>query len=165
MTLKLFLRIPEGRKKNLNHHHHHRRLVLTEQSLILIKVTAAVAVGRSQSETYLLRCGHEVDGGVVAVVFLRQAEGELVVDEKRVCLKQSSRRCGCGRAWWGLQRKKKKKKKRNSSISLVSKSHKYMFSERARGQDITHNSFSFSILKLYQLSEDLSVCCRCLCLQ
>lgn len=45
-------------------------MVLTSQSLILIKVTAAVTVGRSLSETYLLRCGHEVDGGVVAVVLL-----------------------------------------------------------------------------------------------
>lgn len=35
--------------------------------------------------TYLLGRGHEVDGGVVAVVLLREAEGELVVDEERVC--------------------------------------------------------------------------------
>lgn len=35
--------------------------------------------------TYLLGRGHEVDGGVVAVVLLREAEGELVVDEQRVC--------------------------------------------------------------------------------
>lgn len=47
--------------------------------------TAVGTVGRSLSDTYLLRCGHEVDGGVVAVVLLRQAEGELVVDEQRVC--------------------------------------------------------------------------------
>lgn len=38
---------------------------------------------------YLLRRGHEVDGGVVAVVLLRQAEGELVVDEEGVCEGQS----------------------------------------------------------------------------
>lgn len=53
-------------------------------SLILTEVTAAGSAGRSLSETYLLRCGHEVDGGVVAVVLLRQAEGELVVDEEGV---------------------------------------------------------------------------------
>lgn len=45
---------------------------------------------------YLLGRGHEVDGGVVAVVLLRQAEGELVVDEERVC-----------RACRGSQKKKK----------------------------------------------------------
>ena len=45
---------------------------------------AALAAGPVLSETYLLRCGHKVDGGVVAVVLLRQAEGELVVDEERV---------------------------------------------------------------------------------
>lgn len=39
---------------------------------------------RSGTQTYLLGRGHEVDGGVVAVVLLRQAEGELVVDEERV---------------------------------------------------------------------------------
>lgn len=43
-----------------------------------------VTVGRLQSETYLLRCSHEVDGGVVAVVLLRQAEGELVVDQESI---------------------------------------------------------------------------------
>lgn len=45
-----------------------------------------VTARRSRPQTYLLGCGHEVDGGVVAVVLLRQAEGELVVDEERVCL-------------------------------------------------------------------------------
>lgn len=55
-------------------------------------MTAAVAVGCSLLDTYLLRCGHKVDGRVVAVVFLRQAEGELVVDEERVCLKPVSQR-------------------------------------------------------------------------
>lgn len=35
--------------------------------------------------TYLLRCGHKVNGGVVAVVLLREAEGELVVYQEGVC--------------------------------------------------------------------------------
>lgn len=39
---------------------------------------------RSGTQTYLLGRGHKVDGGVVAVVLLRQAEGELVVDEECV---------------------------------------------------------------------------------
>lgn len=38
----------------------------------------------SVSVCYLFRCSHEVDGGVVAVVFLKQAEGELVVDQQVV---------------------------------------------------------------------------------
>lgn len=37
---------------------------------------------------YLFRCSHEVDGGVVAVVFLKQAEGELVVDQQVVWSEQ-----------------------------------------------------------------------------
>lgn len=41
--------------------------------------------------TYLLRCGHKVDGGVVAVVLLREAEGELVVDEEGVCFEGDTR--------------------------------------------------------------------------
>lgn len=45
-----------------------------------------VTARRSRPQTNLLRRGHEVDGGVVAVVLLRQAEGELVVDEERVCV-------------------------------------------------------------------------------
>ena len=61
--------------------------LLNLQCLILIKVTGALTAGRSASYSYLLRRGHEVDGGVVSVVLLRQAEGELVVDEQRVCLK------------------------------------------------------------------------------
>lgn len=31
--------------------------------------------------SYLFRCSHKVDSCVVAVVFLQQAEGELVVDQ------------------------------------------------------------------------------------
>lgn len=72
-------------------------------------MTAAVAVGCSLLDTYLLRCGHKVDGRVVAVVFLRQAEGELVVDEERVCLKPAWEECGGDY----------KKKQKNNSISLV----------------------------------------------
>lgn len=34
---------------------------------------------------YLLRWGHKVDGSVVIIVFLDEAEGELVVDQKVVC--------------------------------------------------------------------------------
>lgn len=38
-----------------------------------------------RGSTYLIRRGHKVDGGVVAVVLLCEAEGELVVDEEEVC--------------------------------------------------------------------------------
>lgn len=67
-----------------------RDLVLgrVRRSFITVKVTA----GRSGWRAYLLRCGHEVDGGVVAVVLLRQAEGELVIDEERVCWWRGRRR-------------------------------------------------------------------------
>ena len=34
---------------------------------------------------YLLRGSHEVDGGVVMVVFLDETEGELIVDQQVVC--------------------------------------------------------------------------------
>lgn len=34
--------------------------------------------------TYLFRCSHKVDGGVVAVVFLEQTEGELVINQQIV---------------------------------------------------------------------------------
>ena len=33
---------------------------------------------------YLFGCSHEVDGRVVTVVFLQQAEGELVIDQQVV---------------------------------------------------------------------------------
>jgi len=34
--------------------------------------------------SYLFRCGHEVDGSVVAVILLKQAEGELVINQQVV---------------------------------------------------------------------------------
>lgn len=34
---------------------------------------------------YLLWVGNEVDGSVVAVIFLQQTEGELVVNQKAIC--------------------------------------------------------------------------------
>lgn len=37
------------------------------------------------STGYLLRWGHEVDGGVVIIIFLDETEGELVVDQQIVC--------------------------------------------------------------------------------
>lgn len=33
---------------------------------------------------YLFRCSHEVDSGVVSVIFLKQAEGKLVIDQQVV---------------------------------------------------------------------------------
>lgn len=37
---------------------------------------------------YLFRCSHEVDGGVVAVIFLKQAECKLVIDQQVVLKRQ-----------------------------------------------------------------------------
>lgn len=41
---------------------------------------------------YLLWWGHKVDGCVVIIVFLDEAEGELVVDQKVVCLQRQKER-------------------------------------------------------------------------
>lgn len=103
------LTITEGDKKK-------NPIIITTitKCFILIQQTAAAAVRRSLTETYLLRCGHEVDGGVVAVVLLRQAEGELVVDEQRVCLKWSGRRCG-----GDYKREKRRKKLHQSSLKVT----------------------------------------------
>ena len=44
---------------------------------------------------YLLRWGHEVNGGVVIVIFLDETEGELVVDQEIVYLEKSDRKRCC----------------------------------------------------------------------
>lgn len=38
--------------------------------------------------TDLFWSGHEVNGGVIVVILLKQTEGELVVNQKVVCLKR-----------------------------------------------------------------------------
>lgn len=55
--------------------------------------------------TYLLRRGHKVDGGVVAVVLLREAEGKLVVDEEGVCF--GGRKVGRIPGGWRQLRRRK----------------------------------------------------------
>lgn len=60
-----------------------RQLMLVECKQSIRRPTAAAAEG-SVSETYLFRCGHKVDGSVVAIILLRHAEGKLVVDDESV---------------------------------------------------------------------------------
>lgn len=42
--------------------------------------------------TDLFRGGHEVDGGVVVVILLEKAEGELVVNQQVVCRDRETNR-------------------------------------------------------------------------
>ena len=42
-------------------------------------------MGRGLRLGYLLRGSHEVDGGVVMVIFLDKTEGELIVNQQVVC--------------------------------------------------------------------------------
>lgn len=45
--------------------------------------------------TDLFRGGHEVDGGVVVVILLEKAEGELIVNQQVVCRdRETNRRLG-----------------------------------------------------------------------
>lgn len=40
---------------------------------------------------YLLRSSHEVDSSVISVIFLKQAEGELVIDQQVIWLRVRER--------------------------------------------------------------------------
>lgn len=39
-------------------------------------------------KSYFIRCGHKIDGCVIAIILLGQAEGELIVNKKSVYRKK-----------------------------------------------------------------------------